>query len=196
MVALSRPATTTSGECSPLSTLVLPTFSCRCDTTLSKNDFLENFWWEILSEPAKNVHEHISSCGKWRVNLDCNNHFQDKPICMGYLSVWQMLQHVQDLLSELYFEWMGGEIEKHKVFDRVFQHNRFLNKRIWIHRYFQTHCQLSKFPIRDMPFKTKFTALVNARGLTDSASLKIIRITTVTLRAITDLNFLGGGVVL
>ena len=42
----------------------------------------------------------------------CDN----KPICMGYLSVWKTLQQVQDLLSELYFERMASEVEKHKVF--------------------------------------------------------------------------------
>ena len=39
------------------------------------------------------------------------------------------------------------------------QHNIFLNKRIWIIRCFQTHCLLSKFIIRDMLFKTKFIAM-------------------------------------
>ena len=50
--------------------------------------------------------------------------------------------------------------------------NAFLNKRIWIIRYFQTRCQLSKFTIRDKPFKTIFTWLFNMQGLNDSASLK------------------------
>ena len=95
-------------------------------------------------------------------------------------------------LNYILNEW-EVKLKNTKLFDRVFQHSIFLNKRIWIIRYFQTHCQLSKFPIRDMPFKTKFTALVNARGLADSASLKIIRITVATLRAIADLKpFLGG----
>ena len=39
-----------------------------------------------------------------------------------------------------------------------------------------------------MPFKTKLTSLVNARGLTDSASLKVIRILAVALGAITGLK--------
>ena len=102
----------------------------------------------------------------------CNSYSQDKPICMRYLSVWQTLQHVQGLLSELYIERMVSEIEKHIFFNRVLQHNIFLNKRIWIIRCFQTHWQLSKFTIRDMPLKTKFTALVNARGLTDLIVLR------------------------
>ena len=112
----------------------------------------------------------------------------NKPICIGYLSVWQTLQHVQGLLSELYFERMGSKIEKHKVFNRVLQHRIFLNKWIWIIRCFLTHCELPKFTIQDMPFKTKLTALVNGRGLTDSASLKIIKIMAATLGAITDLK--------
>ena len=39
-------------------------------------------------------------------------------------------------------------------------------------RYFQTHCQLLKLTIRDMPFETKLTTLVNMQGLTDSVSLE------------------------
>ena len=88
-------------------------------------------------------------------------------------------------LNYILNEW-EVKLKNTKFFDSVFQHNIFLNKRIWIIRYFQTHCQLSKFPIRDMPFKTKFAKLVNARGLTESASLKITRITAATLTAITD----------
>ena len=96
-------------------------------------------------------------------------------------------------LNYILNEW-EVKLKNTKFFDKVFQHNIFLNKRIWIIRYFQTHCQLSKFPIRDMPFKTKCTALVNSRGLTDSAWLIIIRITAATLRAITDLKLFLGGV--
>ena len=72
---------------------------------------------------------------------------------MGYLSVWQTLQHVQGLLSELYFERMVSEIVN-TIFNRVLQHSIFLNKRIWIIRCFQTQCQLLKLTIRDMHFKT------------------------------------------
>ena len=111
---------------------------------------------------------------------------------MAYLSVWPTLQHVLGLLSELYLERMGSEIDEH-IFDRVLQHNIFLNKRIWIIRCIcQTHCQLTKFTTRHMPFKTQFTALVNARALTDNASIKIIRITAATLGDINDLKHFWG----
>ena len=85
----------------------------------------------------------------------------------------------------------GGEIEKHKFSTRVLLHNKFFNKRISIIRCFKTHCQLSKFTIQDMPFKTKLTSLVNTRGLTESESLKIIKILAVTLGGITDLKIFG-----
>ena len=86
------------------------------------------------------------------------------------------------------------KLKNTKSFNRVLQPNIFLNKWIWLIRCFQTHCQLSKFTIRDMPFKTKFTTLVDARGLADTASLKIIKMTTATLGAIADLELFLGGV--
>ena len=95
-------------------------------------------------------------------------------------------------LNYILNEW-GVKLKNTNFCDRVLQHNAFLNKRIWNIRCVQTHCQLSKFTKRDMPFKTKFTALVTVQGLTDGASLKIIRIMAATLGGITDLNpFLGG----
>ena len=54
----------------------------------------------------------------------------------------------------------------------VLQRNQFVNDRIWIIRYFQTHSQLSKPTIRDISFKTKLTSLVNTQVVTDSGSLK------------------------
>ena len=48
----------------------------------------------------------------------------------------------------------------------------FIHERIEIIMYFQTNCQLSKFMIRDIPFKTKFTLFVKTRGTLDSASLE------------------------
>ena len=54
----------------------------------------------------------------------------------------------------------------------------------------QTHCQLSKFTIRDMPCKPKLNSLVDTWGLTDCFT-KIIRITAVTLGDIIELNFFG-----
>ena len=44
----------------------------------------------------------------------------------------------------------------------------------WVHemKYFETHCKLLKFIIRDMLFPTKLTSLINTRGLIDSASLE------------------------
>ena len=194
MVALSRPATTTSGRCSPLSTLVLPTFSCRCDTTLSKLLFWRIFggkYCQNLSKMCMNIFHLVANKGLiWtvlttsRINLFAWAIFLYGKCCNMYRIY---------CLNYILNEW-EVKLKNTKFFDRVFQHNIFLNKRIWIIRYFLTHCQLSKFPIRDMPFKTKFTALVNARGLTDSASLKIIRITAATLRAITDLKLFLGGV--
>ena len=59
MVALSRTATTTRTTCSPLSTPVLPTFSWRFNTTLSKNAFLENVFRQILPQVIKIVHDYI-----------------------------------------------------------------------------------------------------------------------------------------
>ena len=61
-------------------------------------------------------------------------------------------------------------------------------------RCFHIDCQLSKFTILDMPFKTELTSLVNTRGLTDSALLKIIRVLAVKLGAVPDLKLFWGGV--
>ena len=63
-------------------------------------------------------------------------------------------------------------IWKSQLFDRLLEHNKFFYNRLWIIRCFKTHCQLSKFTIQVMPFKTKLTSLVNTRRLIDSASLK------------------------
>ena len=90
-------------------------------------------------------------------------------------------------LNYIVIEW-PVYIENHIFFNKVLQNNIFLNKWIWIIRWFQMHCHLLQFTIRDTPFKTKLTTLVNARGPTDRASLKIVRITAATLGAITDLN--------
>ena len=43
---------------------------------------------------------------------------------------------------------------------------------VQITKYFQTHCTLLKFIIRDMLFPTKLTSLINTLGLIDSASLE------------------------
>ena len=63
------------------------------------------------------------------------------------------------------------DIKNTNFVDKMLQRNSFLNDRIWIIRYFQNHCQLLKLAIRDMPFETKLTPLVNTQGLTDSVSL-------------------------
>ena len=85
------------------------------------------------------------------------------------------------------------EFKSTNFVDRLYQGNQILNDRIWTIRYFQTHNLLSKFALRNMPFKTSFTSLVNMQGLTDSASLKeSIKITAVKVGAITDLKLLGG----
>ena len=36
---------------------------------------------------------------------------------------------------------------------------------------FDTHCQLSKFTMQNMPSKTKLTSLINTQGLTDGSIL-------------------------
>ena len=69
-------------------------------------------------------------------------------------------------------------------------------QRIWIIRSFQTYCQLSTFNTRNVPFKTRFTSLAKTQKLTASLSLKIIRITSVTIGAITDLKLFWGGVLI
>ena len=43
--------------------------------------------------------------------------------------------------------------------------------------YFQTHHQLSKFAIRDLAFKPRFTSLLGALGLIDGVHLNIITAT-------------------
>ena len=78
-------------------------------------------------------------------------------------------------------------------FDTVLQHKISLSKRIWIMICIQTHCQLLKFTVRDSPFNTKFTSLVNTRGLTNSASLKNRQNKGRKRRAITDQKLGGGG---
>ena len=55
----------------------------------------------------------FSPSGKYRVNLDDNNCFQDKPICKGYLSSWPTLLYASVLMAELYFEEIENEIEKY-----------------------------------------------------------------------------------
>ena len=61
-------------------------------------------------------------------------------------------------------------------------------------KYFYTHCKLLKIIIQDMLFPTKLTSLINIRGLIDSASLKIITITNVTVGATSDLKLFWGSV--
>ena len=50
--------------------------------------------------------------------------------------------------------------------------NQLFLEWVQIIKYFQTHCKLLKFIIRDMLFPTKLTPLINRRGLIDSASPK------------------------
>ena len=50
--------------------------------------------------------------------------------------------------------------------------NQLLLEWVQITKYFQTHCTLLKFIIRDMLFPTKLTSLINTLGLIDSASLE------------------------
>ena len=90
-------------------------------------------------------------------------------------------------------EW-GVKLKDTNFLSRVLEHNKFFNKRISITSSFRIDCQLSKFTILYMPFKTKRTSLVNIRGLTDSALLIIIRIFAVALGAKTYLKLFGGGV--
>ena len=84
---------------------------------------------------------------------------------------------------------MGSEIENIVLYTVLHVIN--FSERIWIIWCSQTRYQLAEFTLGDMPFKTKLTSPVYTKGLTDCASLKIIRITTVTLGAITDLNVFG-----
>ena len=105
--------------------------------------------------------------------LHKENYLQGLSFCMANLL------YAQGLMSELYFEGIASEIEKYDFFNRVSYHNKFFNKRIWIIKCFQTHYLLLKFTIRDMPFKTKLTSLVDTRALTDNALSKIVRITAV-----------------
>ena len=120
----------------------------------------------------------------WRT-FDCKYYHKPSKMCITvFVHMVYWLNHILNE-SEL-------KLKNTNFLTRVLQHNKLCDKRISIIGYFQTHCQLSKFTIRDMPFKTKLTSLVNTRGLTESASLKIIRIMAITLGAITDLNIFGG----
>ena len=110
-----------------------------------------------------------------RINLFAGAIFLHGRICNMY-----RVYFLNYILNE-----RGVKVKRTNFLTRVLQQNEFFNKRIPIIRCFQTHCQLSKFTILDMLFKTKLTSLVNTRGLTDNASLKIIRILAVTLGAIT-----------
>ena len=68
--------------CYPLCTHVLPTFSWKCDTTQSKNAFIENFFGgKYCHKPSKMGMNIFSHSDNLRVNLKDNNCFQDKPIC-------------------------------------------------------------------------------------------------------------------
>ena len=71
----------------------------------------------------------FSPSGKYRVNSDENNCFQDKPICRGYLSKWQTLLYAQSLMSELYFE-IEVKLKNTIFVNRVLYHNKIFNKRI------------------------------------------------------------------
>ena len=50
----------------------------------------------------------------------------------------------------------------------LLKNNRLLNERISIIEYFQDHCQLLKFTIRDMFFKAKLASLINSQVLTET----------------------------
>ena len=102
--------------------------------SIEKCFFLDNLWWQILPQAAKIVHKHISSSGELHGLSFC---IANVAIYTGFI-VWTF--------------WMNGKWNwKTHIFDRVLQHNIFLNKRIWIIRCFQTNCQLSKFIIRTCP---------------------------------------------
>ena len=81
-----------------------------------------------------------------------------------YLSAWKTLWNIQYLLSELYFEQIVIYIENH-IF---IQYSNIIHS---LTSEYKSHCQLSKFTIRDMSFKTKVNSLVNKWELADGAWL-------------------------
>ena len=156
MVALSRPASTTSTMCTPLSTLVVPTLSKKC------------FFGEVLVE---NITTSRQKCAwpyfhlvtyaglvwtritTFRINLLVEAIFLHGERCS------------MDRVYCLNYFWTNGKCNWKTHFYTVLQHTIPFNKRIWIIRCFLTRRQLSKCTIWDMPFKTKMISLVIREGL-------------------------------
>ena len=65
------------------------------------------------------------------------------------------VKHVQGLLFELQFDWIQIQYEKHKFRDDLVAMQRAFLDGIWMIKYFQTYCQLSKLMTRDKDLTRK-----------------------------------------
>ena len=136
-------------------------FSWQLNSNLSKNVFVGRFWQQMILQVVLNVHDHI-------FHLVSNKVLIETIITAGdifrYLSAWKTLWNIQYLLSELYFEQIVSYIENH-IF---IQYSNIIHS---LTSEYKSHCQLSKFTIREMSFKTKVNSLVNKWELADGAWL-------------------------
>ena len=85
---------------------------------------------------------------------------------------WNQFRYKCMKVSDIQKTSKACKIPRTKPPNSFLQCSQMFHRGIWMIKYVQTYCQLSKLMARDMPVKTKLTSLVNMRGLIDSASLE------------------------